>query len=68
MDLAKSGLIGKDLLNKGRGAEIFSKFRPTPILRELFEDSALPITAAYHYDPNCQQSTALSAAFYLWKL
>jgi hypothetical protein len=43
MDLAKSGLIRK-VLFKGRGAEIFSKFRPPPppIQRDPFKDSEPP--------------------------
>ncbi len=36
MDQAKSGLI-RNLFIKGRGAEILSKFRPPPILWELFK-------------------------------
>jgi hypothetical protein len=36
MDQAKRGLIRKVFI-KGRGAEVFSKFRPSPILREPFK-------------------------------
>jgi hypothetical protein len=41
MDLAKSGLIRKVLI-KGRGAEVFSKFRPPHPVRALESVRALP--------------------------
>ncbi len=54
MDQAKISFIRKVFI-KERSAEDFRKIHPSPILLELFKDSALPHTDVGNWETNCQR-------------